>query len=95
LLGGDIHTPVLITDNLIYGSTYSGFEIHGSGSMTGLVVNGLIIYNPGTYGIEIREGAGGSGVFSNVVVINPGGGGLGSNIPYSFTINRGSGNSGW
>ena len=87
----DITTPVVINDNTVDDSTYSGVLISFNKTVTNLSLDNDRITRAGNYGIEIQSA--GSGTFSNVTVTGAAAGGL--SISGGFTINRGSGNSGW
>ena len=90
----DITTPVIINDNTVQDSTYSGVLINLASStktITNLSLNNDTITTAGQYGIEIKST--GSGTFSNVVVTGAAAGGL--SVTGGFTITRGAGNSGW
>jgi hypothetical protein len=89
-------TGVQIQDIDIEDSTFSGlFFIGPKDAITGLLLDGLTITNPGTYGINVDPSALGSANATNVVVMNPGSG-TGLNNPASgFTLNRVSGDVGW
>lgn len=87
----DITAPVNVTDNTILDSTYSAVLISYQKTVSNLTVNNLTIDKTGAYGIEINSA--GSGTFSGVTVTGTASGGL--NLAGGFTVNRGSGNSGW
>jgi hypothetical protein len=92
---GDI-LQVVFKDLLIDSATFSGIEIEGGYATEGIVFENIRITAPGGCGIYIRSGVSGDATFTNVVVTNPGKGGL---LNYTavklFTLERGSGNSGW
>jgi hypothetical protein len=87
----DITTPVVVDENTINDSTYSGLLISFNKTITNLSLDHDTINGTGNYGIEIQSA--GSGSFSNVVVTGAAAGGL--SVSGGFTVNRGSGNSGW
>uniref|UniRef100_A0AAU3GZ37 CBM6 domain-containing protein n=1 Tax=Streptomyces sp. NBC_01401 TaxID=2903854 RepID=A0AAU3GZ37_9ACTN len=87
----DITEPVLVKDNEILDSTYSGLLVSWQKNVQELTVDGLKIDKAGSYGIEIDSA--GAGSFSGVTVTDAASGGLSS--AGGFTITRGDGNSGW
>jgi hypothetical protein len=87
----DITTPVLVNDNTILDSTYSGVLISFNKTITNLSLSSDTITTAGSYGIEIQSA--GSGTFSTVAVSGATAGGL--SVSGGFTINRGPGNTGW
>jgi len=82
---------VVVNDNTINDSTYPGLLISFNKTITNLSLDHDTINGTGNYGIEIQSA--GSGSFSNVVVTGAAAGGL--SVSGGFTVNRGSGNSGW
>ncbi|MEV7723421.1 CBM35 domain-containing protein [Streptomyces sp. NPDC087917] len=87
----EITTPVLLQDNDILDSTYSGLLVSWQKNVSDLTVKNNRIAKTGNYGIEIN--AAGSGTFSGVTVTEAASGGL--SLAGGFTVNRGAGNSGW
>ena len=87
----DITTPVVVQDLDIADSTYAGVLVSYQKNVTGLRLDNVKITNTGTYGLEINSA--GSGTFSNTTVTGAPSGGL--SLAGGFTVNRGSGNSGW
>ncbi|MFE2018520.1 CBM35 domain-containing protein [Streptomyces sp. NPDC059499] len=87
----DITAPVLVKDNEILDSTYSGLLVSWQKNVAALTVDGLKIDKAGSYGIEINSA--GAGTFSRVTVSGATDGGL-SGVG-GFTITRGAGNTGW
>ncbi|MFB6553752.1 carbohydrate-binding protein [Streptomyces sp. NPDC056405] len=87
----DITQPVVLKNNTVEDSTYSGLLVTYQKQVTDLRVDGLTIGGTGAHGIEINTG--GKGVFSNTKVTGTASGAL--NVAGGFTIERGSGNSGW
>ncbi|MFJ3700830.1 MULTISPECIES: CBM35 domain-containing protein [unclassified Streptomyces] len=87
----DITAPVLVKDNEILDSTYSGLLISWQKNVGALTVDGLKIDQAGSHGIEINSA--GAGTFSGVTVAGAAAGGLSSTG--GFTITRGTGNTGW
>jgi hypothetical protein len=87
----DITAPVLVKDDDILDSTYSGVLVSFEKNVTNLTLQNVKIANTGLYGIEINSA--GSGTFSGVTVSGTASGGL--TVAGGFTVNRGSGNSGW
>lgn len=87
----NITTPVTVNDNIVNDSTYAGILLNYHMTITGASFNNDRITTTGTYGIEIISA--GSGTFSNVVVTGAPSGGL--SVTGGYTVNRGSGNSGF
>ncbi|MET9481522.1 carbohydrate-binding protein [Streptomyces sp. NPDC006638] len=87
----DITQPVVLTNNTIEDSTYSGLLISWQRVVSDLRVNGLTINQTGLHGIE--GNAAGSGSFSNTKITSTAGAPL--NMTGGFAIQRGTGNSGW
>ncbi|MFC8454059.1 carbohydrate-binding protein [Kitasatospora sp. NPDC057223] len=87
----DITAPVLVQDLDILDSTYSGILLSYQKTITNLTVKNVRIQNTGAYGVEIISN--GSGSFSGVTVTGTASGGLSSSG--TFTVNRGTGNTGW
>ncbi|MGW1772779.1 carbohydrate-binding protein [Streptomyces sp. NPDC002104] len=87
----EITTPVLLQDNDILDSTYSGLLVSWQKNVGNLTVKNTRIAKAGGYGIEIN--AAGAGAFSGVTVTDAASGGL--SLAGGFTVNRGAGNSGW
>jgi hypothetical protein len=76
--------------------TFSGVYFTGpKDSVQGLVLQGVNISQPGTFGIATSSSASGSITATDVVVTSPGSGGLSNAAGGSFTINRGTGDTGW
>lgn len=86
-----ITAPLVIKDLVIQDSTYSGIYISGPNQVQGALFDGVTITGAGTYGIQIKSG--GNATFQNVTVSGAVQGGL-SNTG-GFTLNRGTGNSGF
>ncbi|MFD3761103.1 carbohydrate-binding protein [Streptomyces sp. NPDC058622] len=87
----EITTPVLIQDNDILDSTYSGLLVSWQKTVADLTVKNNRIAKAGSYGIEIN--AAGSGTFGDVTVTEAAAGGL--SLAGGFTVHRAAGNSGW
>ncbi|MFJ4830799.1 carbohydrate-binding protein [Streptomyces sp. NPDC088747] len=87
----DITQPVILKDNTVEDSTYSGLLVSWQKQVTDLRVDGLTINKTGAHGIEVF--AGGKGTFSNTKVTGTAAGAL--DVAGGFTIQRESGNSGW
>ncbi|MCY0937051.1 right-handed parallel beta-helix repeat-containing protein [Streptomyces sp. H34-S4] len=82
---------MLLQDNDILDSTYSGLLVSWQKNVGNLTVKNTKIAKAGGYGIEIN--AAGSGTFSGVTVTDAASGGL--SLAGGFAVNRGAGNSGW
>ncbi|WP_329541766.1 CBM35 domain-containing protein [Streptomyces sp. NBC_01358] len=87
----DITAPVLLQDNDVLDSTYSGLLISWQKNVSALTVDGLKVDRAGSYGIEINSA--GAGTFSGVTVSGATDGGL--SAAGGFAITRGTGNTGW
>ncbi|MEV1021279.1 glycosyl hydrolase family 28-related protein [Streptomyces sp. NPDC050264] len=87
----DITAPVVLTDNDVLDSTYSGLLVSYQKRVADLRVDNLRIERAGHYGIEIN--AAGAGTFSGATVTGAATGGL--DLAGGFTATRGAGNSGW
>ncbi|WNE95353.1 glycosyl hydrolase family 28-related protein [Streptomyces luomodiensis] len=87
----DITQPVVLKNNTVEDSTYSGLLVSWQKSVSDLDVDGLTIDKTGDHGIEVN--AGGKGTFSNTTVSGTASGAL--DVAGGFSIQRGSGNSGW
>ncbi|MFE5793100.1 carbohydrate-binding protein [Streptomyces sp. NPDC056503] len=87
----DITQPVVLTDNTVEDSTYSGLLVSWQKQVSDLRVDGLTIARTGHHGIE--GNATGNGTFANTKVSQTAGTAL--DMTGGFTIQRGSGNSGW
>ncbi|WP_327256897.1 right-handed parallel beta-helix repeat-containing protein [Streptomyces sp. NBC_01244] len=87
----EITTPVILQDNDILDSTYSGLLVSWQKNVGNLTVKNTRIAKAGGYGIEIN--AAGSGTFSGVTVTDAATGGL--SLAGGFAVSRGPGNSGW
>ncbi|MDI5964467.1 glycosyl hydrolase family 28-related protein [Streptomyces sp. SL13] len=89
----DITQPVDVTGNTITDSTYQGIMVSGTKSVTALTLDKDTVDGAGTYGIDI-EGVGGSLSATNTAVSNAASGGL-NNAGNNFTVNSGSGDTGF
>ncbi|MFE7385758.1 carbohydrate-binding protein [Streptomyces zhihengii] len=87
----DITQPVVLTDNTVEDSTYSGLLLSWQKQISDLRVNGLTITKTGHHGIE--GNAAGKGTFSDTKVAQTATTPL--NMTGGFTMERGSGNTGW
>ncbi|MGW1466986.1 CBM35 domain-containing protein [Streptomyces sp. NPDC002308] len=87
----DITAPILLQDNTVLDSTYSGLLVSWQKNVQSLTVTNLAITTAGSYGIEINSA--GSGTFSGTTVAGAAAGGL--SLAGGFTVNKGSGNTGW
>ncbi|GAA2985677.1 carbohydrate-binding protein [Streptomyces fulvorobeus] len=90
----DVHpitTPVIITGNTVADSTHSGLLVSYLKNVADLRVSSTTIDTTGHHGIEIN--ASGKGTFTGVTVRATAGEPL--NAAGGFTVQRGSGNSGW
>jgi hypothetical protein len=86
---------VTIGDVNIDSATYPGLYLYStSNPIQGLVLDNLTISQPGTWGILIDAPTSGNATATDVVVTNPGSGGM-SNASSAFTLAQGAGNVGW
>ncbi|RYZ90441.1 MAG: hypothetical protein EOO68_24570 [Moraxellaceae bacterium] len=86
-----ITAPIIIDTLVLNNSIYEGILMSYNQLISNLTVNNVQINGAGTFGIDIR-GVTGTGNFSNVTVTGAASGGLSNS---TYTIVRGSGNSGW
>jgi hypothetical protein len=86
-----INSLVAVDSVVINNSTYDGIKFSYNQNISPFTMNNVQVNGAGGYGL-LFDGATGSGNFSNVTVTGAASGGL-SNTTY--TIVRGSGNSGW
>ncbi|MDJ1645288.1 right-handed parallel beta-helix repeat-containing protein [Streptomyces pakalii] len=87
----DITQPIVLTNNTVEDSTYSGLLLSWQKQISDLRVSGLTIDRTGHHGIEVN--ASGTGSFTNTRVASTVGTPL--DVTGGFTIQRGSDNSGW
>ena len=87
----DITAPVVVSDMTITDSTYQGLLLSYQKTISGISFDRVAISGAGTYGIELN--AAGSASISNTTVSGAASGGLLNSTGY--TLNRGSGNSGF
>lgn len=80
-------------DLSIVASTYSGIFFQGANSVNSATFTNISIDTPGTYGIQVGAGLGGSVNCNYVVVTNPVVNGLFNGG--TLTLVKGAGNSGW
>ncbi|WP_163504911.1 discoidin domain-containing protein [Fodinicola acaciae] len=93
-LNGNINATINVTDTDLLDSSYEGIQWVEGGSITGVSFNNVRIDGAGTFALQIQTS--GSASFTNVTAAhigysNP----IYSCMGTSFTINQGSGNSGW
>jgi hypothetical protein len=90
-------TGVQVQDVDIEAATFSGVYLVGpNDAIQDLVLTGVTIASPGTYGINVDPSANGTATATNVVVTNPGSGmGLFNQAASVYTIDRGGGDVGW
>jgi hypothetical protein len=88
----DITNAVTVSNNTVASSSYQGILLSYGKQISNLVLDHDTITGSGTYGIDIYNVTG-SMTASYVTVSGSGTAGL--NNPGGYTINRGSGNSGW
>ncbi|WP_282203867.1 carbohydrate-binding protein [Kitasatospora fiedleri] len=87
----DLTQPVVLNGNTVEDSTYSGLLLSWQKQIADLRVDGLTITRTGANGIE--GNATGRGTFANTKVSQTAEAPL--NVTGGFTIQRGTGNSGW
>jgi hypothetical protein len=66
--GNDNNAKVVIEDNLILNSTYQGISFSNRGSVSDVTLEGNVILESGTYGIEILKAAKGSAYAKNNLI---------------------------
>jgi hypothetical protein len=90
-------TGVQVQDVDIESATFSGVYLLGPNDpIQDLLLDGVTIAGPGTYGIHVDASASGTATATNVVVTSPGAGsGLNNQAPSVYTIDRGGGDVGW
>ncbi|MDI5963733.1 CBM35 domain-containing protein [Streptantibioticus silvisoli] len=88
----DITQPVSVTGNTITKSTYEGVLLSYAHQISNLTLTNDTISGAGTYGININDVTG-SLTATGVTVSGTSSGGL--NNPNGYTVNRGSGDSGF
>ncbi|WP_428950344.1 CBM35 domain-containing protein [Streptomyces sp. cg35] len=88
----DITQPVHVDGNTIKDSTYQGVLLSYAKQISNLTLDHDTITNAGTYGFDLNNVTGGMTVSNTSVTAKTGG--LLNNSP-SFTLTRGSGNSGF
>ena len=88
----DITQPVTVSGNTISKSSYEGVLLSYAHQISNLALTNDVINGAGTYGININDVTG-SMTATGVTVSNTTSGGL--NNPGGYTINRGSGDSGF
>lgn len=90
----NINASIVFSNNDVYDSTYQGIFIEGPYTISNLSFTNNRIVGTGTYGINIRNTAVGSASFSSVSVSGTQSSPL-YNESTNFTVNKGSGNTGW
>ncbi len=90
---------VQVSDLDVEQPTYFGVDLQSQGGdasqITASALQGVRIASPGEYGVQVRSGARGSITLGNVVLTNPGKGGLLDSSGGTFSLVRAPGNSGW
>ncbi|MFD7729499.1 carbohydrate-binding protein [Kitasatospora phosalacinea] len=87
----DIAQPVVLNDNTVQDSTYSGLLLSWQKQVADLRVDGLTIDRTGHHGIEVN--AAGHGTFANTRISGTTDAPL--DVAGGFTVQRGTGNTGW
>ncbi|MFF2814456.1 carbohydrate-binding protein [Kitasatospora cineracea] len=87
----DLTRPVVLNDNTVQDSTYSALLLSWQKQVADLRVDGLVIDRTGHHGIEVN--AGGQGTFANTRISGTADAPL--NVTGGFTVQRGTGNTGW
>jgi hypothetical protein len=99
LSGHDAASPitgVAVEDVDVVDATYAGvFFIGPSDAIQGVVLDGVSITGPGTYGLQVDATAEGSATATNVVVTGAGMTGLDNGAPSAWTFARQAGDTGW
>ncbi len=86
-----INSQVIVDTLVINNSTYDGIKFSYNQNISPFTMNNVQVNGTGTYGLFF-DGVTGTGNFSNVTVTGAASGGLHNS---TYTIVRGSGNSGW
>ncbi len=86
-----INSQVIVDTLVINSSTYEGIKFSYNQNISPFTMNNVQVNGAGTYGL-LFDGVTGTGNFSNVTVTGAASGGLSNS---TYTIVRGSGNSGW
>ncbi|MGW4803265.1 carbohydrate-binding protein [Kitasatospora sp. NPDC004272] len=87
----DLTQPIVLTDNTVQDSTYSALLLSWQKQVADLRVDGLVIDRTGHNAIEVN--ATGHGTFANTQVSGTADAPL--NVTGGFTVQRGTGNTGW
>ncbi|MEU3492862.1 CBM35 domain-containing protein [Kitasatospora cineracea] len=87
----DLTRPVVLNDNTVQDSTYSALLLSWQKQVADLRVDGLVVDRTGHHGIEVN--ATGQGTFANTRISGTADAPL--NVTGGFTVQRGTGNTGW
>ncbi|GLW52111.1 carbohydrate-binding protein [Kitasatospora phosalacinea] len=87
----DLTQPVVLNDNTLQDSTYSGLLLSWQKQVADLRVDGLVVDRAGHHGIEVN--AAGHGTFADTRISGTTDAPL--NVTGGFTVQRGTGNTGW
>ena len=88
-------SDVVVKDLLVEDATFSGLEVSGPDTLTGLTLDNVQVTAPGTSGIALAANAKGSAKATAVVVTAPGSQGLDDQAGGGFTFDRGQFDAGW
>lgn len=89
------NAPINLWDINVYNASYSGIQVQCENgySQAGLVFDGINIEGAGTYGINVKSGALGSGTFNAVSIFSAASGTLLNSAGTNYTITKGPGNN--
>ncbi|MDR3033451.1 MAG: right-handed parallel beta-helix repeat-containing protein, partial [Kitasatospora sp.] len=87
----DLTRPVLLNDNTVQDSTYSALLLSWQKQVADLRVDGLVVDRTGSHGIEVN--AAGQGTFADTRISGTADTPL--DVTGGFTVQRGTGNTGW
>ncbi len=93
--GKPISGNIQISDLLLDTPVLAGIQFSGSQPISGVTISGVQVQGYGTEGIAVDSGSNGSAELDEVTVSGSVNVGLKNDSPSTFTINRGSGDSGW
>lgn len=86
---------VNVSDIDIVSPTFSGIHFGGAQQASGITMSGVHVSDYGTVGVWVSSEAHGSAEMDNVTVTGALNKGLQNDAPNAFTLNRGSGDTGW
>jgi hypothetical protein len=93
--GKPIAGTIEISDLLLDSPVLAGIQFSGSQEISGVTLSGIQVHNYGTEGIAVDSGSNGSAELDGVAVTGSVNVGLKNDSPSTFTLERGSGDTGW